>query len=239
MLKKLVPEFIKAPLRAHFHSMRFSRSQAGQDLWVFGEVFDGKSEGFFLDIGAHDGVEISNSYVLEKRYKWNGICVEANPESFKRLKENRQATCINVCLDEKDGTVSFAKRGMFGGIVSEDTDNRLGVHDSAVIKVRAVTLENLLRELNAPAEIDYLSIDIEGAEERVLKAFPFNRYRFTCMTIERPTEILRRIISDNGYVLIKEIPGLDCFYLHRDFMDQYRANLFSNYSKKYLAICMG
>ena len=99
MLKKLVPEILKAPLMAYFHSMRVSRSQAGQDLWVFGEVFDGKSNGFFLDTGAHDGIEISNSYTLEKRYDWKRICIEANPDSFEQLLQNRRASCVNVCLD--------------------------------------------------------------------------------------------------------------------------------------------
>src|SRR6516165_1652379 len=59
MLKKYVPEFIKAPLRSRLHERRFMRSEAGQDLWVFGEVFNEQRNGFFLDIGAHDGVTIS------------------------------------------------------------------------------------------------------------------------------------------------------------------------------------
>lgn len=45
---------------------------------------DGLRGGFFLDIGAHDGIELSNTYVLEKKYNWSGICVEANPYSFKQ-----------------------------------------------------------------------------------------------------------------------------------------------------------
>ena len=87
MLKKLIPEFIKAPLRARLHERRFFRSQAGQDLWVFGEVFNEQRNGFFLDVGAHDGVAISNTYILENRYDWRGICIEANPDTFEVLKK--------------------------------------------------------------------------------------------------------------------------------------------------------
>jgi hypothetical protein len=95
-----------------------------------------------------------------------------------------------------------------------------------------------LKDLNSPTEIDYLSIDIEGAEERVLAEFSFDQYRFKCMTIERPTNILRKVLEHNGYVLIKEIPGLDCFYVHHDFIEQYQSNVFSFYRKERLAIYM-
>ncbi len=126
---------------------------------------------------------------------------------------------------------------MFGGIVSSDTDNKSSYNSSITIKT--VTLDHLLKELNSPTEIDYLSIDIEGAEERVLKKFPFNKYSFKCITIERPTEFIRSILQENGYVLIKEIPGFDCFYINQLFINQYLTNIFSFYKKKYLAICMG
>lgn len=128
---------------------------------------------------------------------------------------------------------------MFGGIVSNNTDNKSADSESAINAMKTVALEKLLKDIKSPNEIDYLSIDIEGAEERVLKGFPFNEYKFKCITIERPTEMLRKILADNGYVLIKEIPDLDCFYIHHDFINQYRTNVFSFYSKKYLAICMG
>jgi FkbM family methyltransferase len=239
MIKKLIPEILKSPIRSYLHSRRVYRSQAGQDFWVFGEVFDEMREGFFLDIGAHDGVELSNSYILEKRYNWSGICIEANPESFEQLKRNRRAICVNACLDASEGFVNFAKRGMFGGIISVKTDNKSVDSQSDINAMKTVTLEQLLKDIKAPNEIDYLSIDIEGAEERVLKGFPFKEYKFKCITIERPTDVLKDILKDNGYVLIKEIPGLDCFYLHHDFMDQYRSNVFSFYRKKYLAVCMG
>jgi hypothetical protein len=87
MLKNFIPEFIKAPLRSRLHKKRLFRSQAGQDLWVFGEVFNEQRSGFFLDIGAHDGVVLSNTYVLENRYDWRGICIEANPDTFEELKK--------------------------------------------------------------------------------------------------------------------------------------------------------
>lgn len=115
-----------------------------------------------------------------------GICIEANPESFEQLKRNRRVICVNACLDAGESFVTFVKSGMFGGIVSSDTDNKLNDRGSELLEIKTVTLEQLLKKLNAPTEIDYLSVDIEGAEERVLGGFPFDEYKFKCMTIERP-----------------------------------------------------
>jgi FkbM family methyltransferase len=236
MLKKLIPEFIKAPLRSRLNERRFVRSQAGQDLWVFGEVFNEQRNGFFLDIGAHDGVAISNTYVLESRYEWRGICVEANPDIFEELRKNRHCECVNACLDQVEGTATFEKNGVFGGITSSETDNKPESSVGEVIVVATTTLGNLLKKLNAPHKIDYLSIDIEGAEERVLKDFPFTDYQISCITIERPSRALRIILEANDFTLIRDIPGLDCFYLHKDMRDRYLANLFAFYTKRFVVL---
>jgi hypothetical protein len=66
-----------------------------------------------------------------------------------------------------------------------------------------------------------LSIDVEGSEERILGNFPFNEYRFHCMTIERPGGKLRDLLRYNGYVLVKDIPCLDAFYVHESFLENY------------------
>jgi hypothetical protein len=60
-------------------------SDRGQDAWVINEVFGKKTGGFFLELGAFDGFSDSNTYVLEKRYQWGGICIEPNPEFFDAL----------------------------------------------------------------------------------------------------------------------------------------------------------
>lgn len=65
-------------------------SQAGQDVWALQKT----NKGFFVDIGAHDGVESSNTYALEKA-GWTGICIEPNPVSFEKLRLFRRCTCLN------------------------------------------------------------------------------------------------------------------------------------------------
>ena len=70
----------------------------------------------------------------------------------------------------------------------------------------------------------------------MLDTFDFDRYRFNSITIERPSERLCTLFHGAGYVLIKEIPGLDCFYIHGAFMPSYKANLFAFYDQHYLTL---
>jgi len=200
-------------------------SQKGQDQWVIEEVFyKRKSRGYFLDLAASNGIHLSNTYVLEKNFGWNGICIEANDDYFKELIANRNCICDNSCIDGKKGRVKFVKYGGLGGIVDKDTDNNykhrndklLELVDNIVWK-DTITLEELLKKYNAPANIDFFSFDVEGAETRILKYFPFDKYRFLSIVIERPTPILNKILFDNGYVFIRKSKicnNFDSFYVH-------------------------
>ena len=227
----------KLPLRRLLYSGSVATSQAGQDFWIYAEAFNEKKHGFFLDIGAHDGLALNNTYILESRYHWSGICIEANPLAFKQLKKNRRTTCLNVCLDQKEGEVDFVLRSVCGGIVDEDVDNDAKKASARkVVRMKTTTLESVLKAQQAPGIIDYLSIDVEGAEERILTDFNFSQYTFRCITIERPSLKLRSLLERNSYCLVKEISGLDCFYVHRDFLEEYNRNLLLFYRKKHLSI---
>lgn len=103
-----------------------------------------------------------------------------------------------------------------GGIVGDDTDNP--DRDGDVVRLPTRRLINVLREHQAPKLIDYLSIDVEGAEDRVLGDFDFGAYRFNCITIERPSDALRSKFSNAGYDLVKEVPGMDAHYVHSEYI---------------------
>lgn len=229
---------IKTFLKRCLYKHSLAASQAGQDFWVYAEAFNEKKGGYFLDIGAHDGLTLSNTYILESRYSWSGICVEANPITYKSLKKNRRSTCLNICLDREAGTVDFTLRSVMGGIVDEDVDNNTAKAKKRgeVIQLPTFRLDSVLEKQQAPKVIDYLSIDVEGAEERILADFDFNQYTFRCITIERPSEKLRNILQNNGYCLVRELQGLDCYYVHRDFFEDYSRNQLLFYRKKYLSV---
>ena len=67
---------------------------------------------------------------------------------------------------------------------------------------------------NAPKNINYFSLDVEGAEERIISDFDFTKYQFDCLTIERPTPKCNEILFANDYVFVKN-SWMDSFYVHR------------------------
>ena len=81
-----------------------------------------------------------------------------------------------------------------------------------------VTLVEALDRHGAPRLIDYLSLDVEGAEELILRDFDFSRYKFRFMTIERPSLALDLLLDRHGYVQLAH-SRFDVFYTHRDFLD--------------------
>jgi FkbM family methyltransferase len=206
-------------------------SQAGQDLWIIDEAFCKARNGYFIEIGSTNGVAINNTYLLEKRYGWSGICVEPNPYFFQHLQVNRSSLCLNVCVDREPGEVDFLFDSVMGGIVDGNTDVQPKIAQSSVKvqRIQTTTLLDILKTHHAPKMIHYLSIDVEGAEERILIDFPFDQYIFLTITIERPTEALQKVLSKHGYHLVKVIPELDNFYIHESFQESYTVNVLSFY----------
>lgn len=181
-----------------------SHAQLRQDLWVLAET-GGKRGGFFVEIGAFDGIEHSNTYLLEKEFGWTGILAEPNPDYHDILRKRRSAALSTKAVYSKRGEVEFVKiqqGAVLSGIAEHaygDKHAKLRRGDSAVISVDAITLNDLLSEHRAPRRIDYVSIDTEGSEFEILAAFDFDAYDVRLFSIEhnytqrdRDTEKLMR-----------------------------------------------
>ncbi len=199
-------------------SRRFHGSK-GQDRWIAEEVFPNILNGFFVEVGAGDGRTHSNTFILERDRGWTGILIEADPSMADTMRRYRTCTCVNACVDSQAHCVKFLHFGHVGGIVADDTDNcpkfrsrLLQQRSNQVGKMKTRLLGEILDVSSAPSLIDFLSIDIEGAELRVLSTFPFGRYSFKAITIERPTATIHQILSSNGYKLVR-IQQYDGFYL--------------------------
>ena len=189
-----------------------SWSAHGQDYFVF-ELLNRKKEGYFIELGGYDGISISNTYTLEKNYNWKGICIECEPGLFNLMNKSRNCICLNEMIDSgEEQKVAFSNGN--GGIVSEDCDN----NDKNTITSyhKPKKLEDILDENNSPKVIDYFSLDVEGAEYRILKKFNFEKYKFKILGIERPKKELEQLLKDKGYFYIYDIGG-DDFYYHKDF----------------------
>jgi FkbM family methyltransferase len=202
-------------------------SQAGQDLWVMRDVFDYKTSGFFLDVGAYDGLHLSNTYALERNLNWNGICIEADSETFDKLKRNRSCCCINICVGKSEGEVEFITgRGPYSG--SKDKRRDIEIRDDIGTTTRVIPtlpLNQILDQHGAPEIIDYFSLDVEGMEDDVMQTFPFDKHRFLCATIERPSLGLRQTLTKHGYLLVSDQPGMDAFYIHNQIGPAYTGKI--------------
>lgn len=193
-------------------------SQTGQDKFVNEHFFKNKRGLMFVDIGAYDGVTISNSLFFEKELGWNGLCIEPLPDIFKRLKANRSCTCLNICIADKNGPVNFMHvqspsvgvADMLSGITNTyDTRSNIGAflkeHNGHIenLILPAKTLNKVLRE-NRIKRIDYLSIDTEGNEYEILTSIDFNRFKIHIMTIENNYKDLsiREFLATAGFELV-------------------------------------
>jgi len=209
--------------------MKTSYSQFGQDNWVI-RLFRGKQRGFFIELGAGDGMNLSNTFMLEKKYHWTGILIEPT-RIFEKLKINRpDCITVNVCIASERKIVNLFEvydRGQIGdnlllSTVREDLDIQNGVEVNSewgvferAYQQEAFPLSEILNKCNAPKVIDYFSLDVEGYEYDILKNFPFQDYTFLCIGIERPPKELCKLLLDNGYKLITNV-ACDEMYLHKN-----------------------
>lgn len=188
-----------------------SRSQIGQDLFVLSEL-NLKKGGYFVEFGATDGLDLSNSYLLEKQFGWTGILAEPSPQWRESLLASGRAAQIDFdCVWTETGqTIEFMETAEATHSTIHDFVDR-GDHARQVSKishVQTVSLTDLLQRYNAPAVIDYLSIDTEGSEFAILNAFDFSRYKFRCITCEHNYEPVReeiwKLLTSHGYTRVRE-----------------------------------
>ncbi len=197
-------------------------SQLGQDLWVL-ERSSYKRGGFFVEFGATNGVLLSNTFLLEKEFGWDGICAEPNPGFFEKLQQNRLCTVSDQCIGPRSGEiVEFVFADVYGGMVRDINkdyhgDKRKSYSETGETKyLTTISLHDFLLEHNAPTTIDYLSIDTEGSEVDILEAFPFESWNIRNVTVEHnfteSREAIRKIFDSHGY-RVKEAQWDDWYFL--------------------------
>jgi FkbM family methyltransferase len=201
-----------------------SYSQINQDLAIV-DFYKGKQNGFFVDIGASDGITISNTYLLEKKYNWKGICVEPVQQAFSSLVKNRKAYCSNKAVFSKSNEiVKFDISHYNGNAELSGIQQFIDYHkhtvdkDKTTVDVITITINDLLEQANAPSFMEYLSIDTEGSELEILKELRFDKYIFGRIDLEHNHQeprrtIMRELLTSNGYKFLKENHFDDC-YVH-------------------------
>ena len=185
--------------------MHKSKSQINQDIFALCELNFMKN-GFFVDFGATDGITLSNSYLLEKEYGFNGILAEPNPRQRKNIKSIRSAIVEEHCVWAESGlTLSFLDVGDHSTLEkfsSQDLHSEKRKNQK-IFMVETISLTDMLCKYDAPNLIDYLSIDTEGSEFDILSSHDFSKYMFKVITVEHNYELQREqifnLLTQHGY----------------------------------------
>lgn len=184
-----------------FYLLPNSKSQFRQDLFVLSEL-NFKVGGYFVEFGATNGVDLSNSYLLEKDYLWQGILAEPARVWHKELRDNRKNSIIETnCVWKKSDEILIFNETNSPSLSTLDTfsdsDSNIDFRKNGnKYEVSTISLNDLLAKHNAPKDIDYLSIDTEGSEFEILNSFNFDNYNIKIITCEHNfTENRNRIHS--------------------------------------------
>jgi FkbM family methyltransferase len=210
-------------LRGKYHSL----NELDRKL----EKYVDYDNGYFVELGANDGVTQSNSLYFEKHRRWRGLLVEPTPHNFLKCRKNRAsrsrvfcAACVSFEFDQE--FVRIAYSNLMSAPVNLESDitdpvahAKLGERflrdQEMVFEFGAVarTLNALLLTASAPALMDFLSLDVEGAELEVLKGIDHERFRFKYLLIEcRDFARLNRYLEGHGYAFVEKLSGQDYLF---------------------------
>jgi len=199
-----------------------SNAQLWQDLFVLSEL-GFKRNGYFVEFGATNGIDLSNSYLLEKEFGWNGILAEPAKCWHKDLRNNRSAAIETRCVwrDSRSilhfNEVSISELSTINSFSLSDNHQRKR-EVGKVYDVKTISLIDLLVTYNAPKIVDFLSIDTEGSEYEILSNFDFDKYQFRVITCEHNFTPMRgkifSLLTENGYVRkYRELSSFDDWYI--------------------------
>ena len=206
-------------------------SQHKQDMLLELSVFKGYKNGFFIDIGAHDGVTINNTLYFEKYNNWSGINIEPIKKVYDKLVVNRPNSInINCAISNNDGTAEFLSNDGYTEMLSGLKDNfdprhleRLQKENNQMgsttqtITVITKKLETICDEYNI-IHINYLSIDVEGAEFEVIKSINFDKIFIDIIEFENNYDDtsgpIIQYLENKNYIIIHK--SLDIFMIHEN-----------------------
>jgi FkbM family methyltransferase len=207
-------------------------SQDGQDEYLENNIFKGYKNGFYVDVGAHDGITINNTIYFNKNNNWCGINIEPIKNVFDKLVINRPTDInLNCAVCNNDGETEFlcnvGYTEMISGIKENydirhlqrlEFENMLSGSTTEVIKINTKKLETILDENNI-SHINYLSIDVEGAEFEVIKSINFDKVFIDIIGFENNYDDLSipiiEYLENNGFIRINKSALVDIFMINK------------------------
>lgn len=190
-------------------SVRFV-SQFQQDYFLYVHHFSklrGRRRGTYIDLAANEAIGISNTYIFDTCLGWDGLCVEANPQYHDQLRVYRSCAVVPTCIsDDESERVEFFMAGPVGGVVSTNKRaKQWKTHPGQNKKVSSTfmkcrSMKSLMNEKRI-LHVDYLSLDVEGHELKVLKSFDWERIQIDIITVEVNANfsVLQRFLEERRF----------------------------------------
>ena len=206
-------------------------SQDNQDKYLETNIFKGYKNGIYVDVGAHDGVTINNTLYFEKNNNWTGINIEPLKKVFDKLVSNRPTNInLNCAVCNNDGETEFICNTGYTEMISgiKDTfdnrhfqrlenENRQMGSTTEIIKVNTNKLETIFDKNNI-SKVNYLSIDVEGAEFEVIKSINFDKVFIDVIGFENnyddTSKPIINYLKQKNYIVIHK--SLDIFMIHKN-----------------------
>ena len=216
----------------------YSKSQDKEDQYVVRKYFKGLCGGTYLELGALDGVRFSNSHLFEFGFGWSGVLIEPNPTSFAKLQQNRPNNMLHnfaVCssprhvhfIESGDGAVTGILEFMAPSFRAAWHGADVRELQKAAKTIKCEPLRSILANDLGPARhIDFLSLDVEGAELEVLKTVDFKKQQFGIIFYEADehntlkNEMMKSLLEMNGYRFVEHALRSN-FHINVRFHDIY------------------
>lgn len=194
-------------------NLKHSYSQIFQDLLVL-YLLKQKKNGWFIEIGVGNGIDLSNTYLLEKKYNWKGILCEPDIRNFKKIKKFRNSKLIESLIDKKcdDKVTFYLNKDPYSSSSKNSKNNVKKIYSNSICL-------NHLFERNELDVVDYISIDTEGNEYEILKNFNLKKYKVKIFTVEHNFNFEKRkkikdLLTSNGYKNIyRYLSHMDDWYV--------------------------
>jgi FkbM family methyltransferase len=204
-----------------------SYAQNLEDVVLF-RAFENLKTGFYIDIGANDPVTDSvTKYFYESG--WRGVNIEPAKHWYEKVKQDRpRDICLNIAVSDEIGSATFYEIESSG--LSTLIDDVARRHDNigfaqTSYEVRTETLATVC-ERYAEQTIHFLKIDVEGAEEKVIRGADFKRFRPWVVLVEATEPMSSKpshfewdpilVAADYEFVLFD---GLNRFYVAKERPD--------------------
>ena len=216
---------------------KISYSLNAVDL-IIDYIFKDKNIGTYVDVGAQHPISNNNTYLLFKR-GWNGINIDLDRKNIDLFNLSRPNDInLNYAISDKEGETDFYFYHESSPIntLNKKVKEYQKAKISEIKKIKTFTLNNVFKKINFDKNIDYLNIDVEGYEDKVLSGFDINKYTPSVVSVEYLDLKMKKLefknnnldnllnsniykyFNDNNYYFVNWLHS-DLIFIHKDFRD--------------------